>query len=228
MQIEPLPRFPALFVGTSPTQQLLLSLPFREHTDSDSENNIQRDNKWYRKLNPFSSVFAASVLAGMHHLNIPSGSTVIFLGAGRGLTVSYLSDIVGLTGKIYAVEKDPQYFQDLTRLAESQPNIELILKDANHPDEYESSVVKVDAILSELGANDQPEIIQKNAQHFLDHNGVIISVVDASVSNVQPAELAFSEVVQRMRHLGLKPIEQCTLEPFYRDIACLIARYNPL
>jgi Fibrillarin len=58
----------------------------------------------YRVWNPFRSKLAASVLAGVDNIHIKPGAKVLYLGAASGTSVSHVSDIVGPTGSVYAVE----------------------------------------------------------------------------------------------------------------------------
>ena len=50
------------------------------------------------------SKLAASVLAGVDNIHIKPGCKVLYLGAASGTSVSHVSDIVGPTGAVYAVE----------------------------------------------------------------------------------------------------------------------------
>jgi len=58
----------------------------------------------YRVWNPFRSKLAASVLAGVDNIHIKPGCKVLYLGAASGTSVSHVSDIVGPTGAVFAVE----------------------------------------------------------------------------------------------------------------------------
>lgn len=58
----------------------------------------------YRIWNPFRSKLGASVTNGVESIHMGPGSRVLYLGAASGTTVSHVSDIVGKTGVVYAVE----------------------------------------------------------------------------------------------------------------------------
>ena len=58
----------------------------------------------YRVWNPFRSKLAAAILGGIDGIHMKPGSKVLYLGAAAGTTVSHVSDIVGPTGCVYAVE----------------------------------------------------------------------------------------------------------------------------
>ncbi|GMY20828.1 mediator of RNA polymerase II transcription subunit 36-like protein [Fagus crenata] len=58
----------------------------------------------YRVRNPFRSKLAAAILGGVDEIWIKPGARVLNLGAASGTTVSHVSDIIGPTGVVYAVE----------------------------------------------------------------------------------------------------------------------------
>jgi|TARA_B110000208_G_scaffold111611_1_gene137669 rRNA 2'-O-methyltransferase fibrillarin len=60
--------------------------------------------KEYRVWNPFRSKLAAGVIGGLDDIFIKPGSKVLYIGAASGTTVSHVSDIVGPSGVVYAVE----------------------------------------------------------------------------------------------------------------------------
>ena len=64
------------------------------------------------------------------------GSKVLYLGAAAGTTVSHVSDIVGPTGCVYAVEFAHRPGRDLINMAKSRTNVIPIIEDARHPLKY--------------------------------------------------------------------------------------------
>lgn len=96
----------------------------------------------YRVWNPFRSKLAASVLAGLDNIYIKPGAKVLYLGAASGTSVSHVSDIVGPTGTVFAVEFSHRSGEILF-----QSNI-CDLPDAYHPCR----------LLDPLGCELQPEV----------------------------------------------------------------------
>ncbi|CAE8608144.1 unnamed protein product, partial [Polarella glacialis] len=66
---------------------------------ADNEEKIE-----YRVWNPFRSKLGAAIVGGIGAMPIKPGSKVLYLGAASGTTVSHVSDMVGPTGMVYAVE----------------------------------------------------------------------------------------------------------------------------
>src|SRR5487761_1797909 len=58
----------------------------------------------FRFWDPFRSKLSASILRGLKIMPFREGTVCLYLGASTGTTVSHLSDIVGDTGRIFAVE----------------------------------------------------------------------------------------------------------------------------
>lgn len=70
----------------------------------------------YRVWNVFRSKLGAAVVGGIGQMPIQPGSKVLYLGAANGTTVSHVSDIVGPTGAVYAVEFSHRSGRDLTNM----------------------------------------------------------------------------------------------------------------
>lgn len=73
----------------------------------------------YRVWNPFRSKLAAAVLGGVDNIWVKPGAKVLYLGAANGTSVSHVSDIVGPTGAVYAVEFSHRSGRDLVNMVRS-------------------------------------------------------------------------------------------------------------
>jgi rRNA 2'-O-methyltransferase fibrillarin len=116
----------------------------------------------YRVWNPFRSKLAAAILGGVDNIWIKPGAHVLYLGAASGTTVSHVSDIVGPTGIVYAVEFSHRSGRDLVNMAKKRTNVIPIIEDARHPMKYRMLVGMVDVIFADVA---QPDQVQK--QHPL-------------------------------------------------------------
>ncbi|KAK3131199.1 hypothetical protein QOZ80_6BG0503350 [Eleusine coracana subsp. coracana] len=120
----------------------------------------------YRVWNPFRSKLAAAVLGGVDDIWIAPGKRVLYLGAASGTTVSYVSDIVGPEGLVYAVEFSHRSGKDLVNMAKKRTNVIPIIEDARHPARYRMLVGMVDVIFSDVAQPDQARILALNASYF--------------------------------------------------------------
>ena len=80
---------------------------------------------------------------------------MLYLGAASGTTVSHVSDIVGPTGIVYAVEFSHRSGRDLVNMAKKRTNIIPIIEDARHPQRYRMLVGMVDTIFADVAQPDQ-------------------------------------------------------------------------
>jgi rRNA 2'-O-methyltransferase fibrillarin len=109
----------------------------------------------YRVWNPFRSKLAAAILGGVDNIWIKPGAHVLYLGAASGTTVSHVSDIVGPTGIVYAVEFSHRSGRDLVNMAKKRTNVIPIIEDARHPMKYRMLVGMVDVIFADVAQPDQ-------------------------------------------------------------------------
>ncbi|CAL2278929.1 unnamed protein product [Prunus armeniaca] len=155
------------------------------------------------------------------------GARVLYLGAASGTTVSHVSDIVGPTGVVYAVEFSHRSGRDLVNMAKKRTNVIPIIEDARHPAKYRMLVGMVDVIFSDVAQPDQARIVALNASYFLKAGGhFVISIKANCIDSTSPAEAVFQQEVKRLQADQFKPMEQVTLEPFERDHACVVGGYR--
>ncbi|KAM0945084.1 putative fibrillarin, S-adenosyl-L-methionine-dependent methyltransferase [Dioscorea sansibarensis] len=181
----------------------------------------------YRVWNPFRSKLAAAILGGVDNIWIAPGTRVLYLGAASGTTVSHVSDIVGPTGMVYAVEFSHRSGRDLVNMAKKRTNVIPIIEDARHPAKYRMLVGMVDVIFSDVAQPDQARILALNASYFLKNGGhFVISIKANCIDSTVPAEAVFAQEVKKLQAEQFKPSEQVTLEPFERDHACVVGGYR--
>lgn len=181
----------------------------------------------YRVWNPFRSKLAAAILGGVDEIWIKPGARVLYLGAASGTTVSHVSDVVGPTGVVYAVEFSHRSGRDLVNMAKKRTNVIPIIEDARHPAKYRMLVGMVDVIFSDVAQPDQARILALNASYFLKAGGhFVISIKANCIDSTVPAEAVFAQEVKKLQADMFKPSEQVTLEPFERDHACVVGGYR--
>lgn len=129
-------------------------------------NNATGEKFDYRVWNPFRSKLAAAILGGIEHIYIRPGCKVLYLGAASGTSVSHVSDIVGPSGFVYAVEFSHRAGRDLVSLAKNRRNIVPIIEDARRPERYRMIVPMVDVIFADIAQPDQARILGCNAEFF--------------------------------------------------------------
>jgi hypothetical protein len=76
---------------------------------------------------------SAAVLGGFSDIWIKPGFKVLHIGAAAGTSVNPVSDIVGPSGAVYAVEFSRRPGRDLINMAKSCTNVIPTIEDARHP-----------------------------------------------------------------------------------------------
>ena len=182
----------------------------------------------YRVWNAFRSKLAASIVNGVNSIYIKPGARVLYLGGASGTTVSHVSDIVGETGVVMAIEYSERSGRDLVNMAKKRPNVIPIIEDARKPYKYRMVCGMVDVIFSDVAQPDQARIIIMNAQNYLKNGGGFVFSIKANCidSTAEPA-VVFAQQIQELKKCGFKVKEQVTLEPFERDHAVVTGIYKP-
>ncbi|MCL5433632.1 MAG: fibrillarin-like rRNA/tRNA 2'-O-methyltransferase [Candidatus Marsarchaeota archaeon] len=167
----------------------------------------------YRLWNPYRSKLSAAILKGLKTFAIKKGSYVLYLGASTGTTSSHVSDIVGIDGRIYAVEISERSMRDLIKLCEIRNNMLPILEDASHPDRYAEVINTCDIIYQDVSAKNQVEILRNNSR-FLKKGGIAYFIIKSqSIDISRPPEKIFEESLQSLSDI-FDVVEKLTLEPY--------------
>ena len=182
----------------------------------------------YREWNPYRSKIGSCLLVGIDKFGIKPGASVLYLGAASGTTVSHVSDIVGPTGRVYAVEFSHRVGRELCNLAKSRPNIVPIIEDARHPQKYRMLVPMVDYMFADVAQPDQARIFVLNGQFFLKNNGGYMLCVKAScVDSTLDPHKVYAMAQQELKDAGFQNEEMADIEDHHRGHACIIGTYRP-
>ncbi len=182
------------------------------------------DGHTYRSFPPSATKLAALVKAGVNYWPFRRDSRVLYLGAGAGTTVSYVSDICP-EGSVIAVEFAPEPFRDLVTVARDRPNVLPILGDARDPDRYAVMVVlPVDVIYQDVAQRDQWGIAHKNVKALMGEDGWLALVVKArSIDVSRPAIDVVDQVASEATSAGYIVLEMVDITNFADDHYVIIA-----
>lgn len=175
----------------------------------------------YRRWDAARSKIAAYLKRGGRAWPFAPASSILYLGAGSGTTVSHLSDLC-LRGSLVAIEISPRVFRDLVSVAERRPNLIPILADASQPQTYGGHVGPIDVLYQDVAQRDQESIFLRNLT-FVRPGGVGILMVKARSVDVAaaPAEV-YGQVRRALAGAGLELLDFRELEPFERDHAAIV------
>ena len=186
------PKFDKVFVSGSAgrdsrDQMRIYTLNLDKGHKVYDERLFDVGDKQYRSWNPFRSKLCASIMLNARKIYLKPSTSLLYLGASSGTTVSHCSDIVTKSGTIYAVEFSPRSLRELVQNCADRLNVVPILADANRPSEYAKFITgPVDLIIQDVAQPNQTEILIKNVRRFLTprKGSFIYEVKSRSIDNV--------------------------------------------
>ena len=185
---------------------------------------VKQDGEEYREFDPTRSKLAAAVAKGASNVGIRKGNSVLYLGASHGYTPSFVSDMVGREGMIFAVDSAPRVVRDLVFLAEQRTNIAPILADANHSEEYAQRIVPVDVVYQDVAQRNQVEIFLKNCKLFLKSGGYGLLAVKARSIDAKKSSKQIFEENRRAVEKEMTIVDFRILEPLEKDHCMIVAK----
>lgn len=189
------------------------------------EKIVKEGNIEYREWDPRRSKLAAFIQKGGNQIGIKEGHNILYLGASYGYTPSYISDIVGNGGMIFALDFAPRVMRELVFLCEERKNMAPLFYNANHPEEYKDKIIHpVDVVYMDIAQRDQPEIFLKNVDMFLKPgNFCLLAVKARSIDVTKKPGVVFREVRKKLEE-KLIIVDYKTLEPFEMDHAMFVCK----
>lgn len=192
------------------------------------EKLISRDGNEYRTWDPFRSKLAAAYIKGLH-FEFSNVGNVLYLGASTGTTVSHLSDIVGQSGKIFAVESSARVARELiSNVSSKRTNVIPIIEDARKPRSYFSIYDKMDLVYCDIAQPDQTTIAIDNCKIYLKEAKPMLLVIKTRSIDVtmSPKNVIYQEI-KKLESNSFEIKQKIDLEPFDKDHAMINAVFYP-
>ncbi len=191
-----------------------------------SENTFKVKKVEYREIDPKRSKFAAAIAKGLSQTGIKEGSNVLYLGASHGYTASFISDIVGKQGFVFALDFAPGVVRDLVFVCEKRGNMAPLLEDANHPERYKGIVPMVDVVFQDVAQRDQLGVFLKNCSAFLKSGGFgLLAVKARSIDVTKKPREVFKEVKDFFdEQQDFVVVDYRELSPFEKDHAFFVVK----
>lgn len=171
--------------------------------------------RWNRHRSKLAVLLDRDVETGLR-----PDSTVLYLGAASGTTVSHVADIAGPT---YAVEFAPRPMRDLLDVTAHRSNLFPLLKDARNPETYAHVVEPVDVIIQDVAIRGQGEVAYANQQFLRPDGRLVLSIKARSEDVTADPEAVFSTVCETLEE-SYEILTRERLEPFHDDHLGIIAR----
>ncbi len=184
-------------------------------TTHHGEDIISEGGDEYRHWDPFRSKLGA-FLKEHGALPIRTDMDILYLGAGDGTTVSYLSDFLS-SGRIFGVEFSRRPYRNLLELSIKRDNIYPILADARKPDKYEDVVPLVDFIYQDVAQRDQCGIFMKNVWFLKEGYKGILAIKSRSIDVTRSPSEIYKEVEENLTSNGFDVLEQVDIGRWQKD-----------
>jgi fibrillarin-like pre-rRNA processing protein len=195
--------------------------PGKKYYDEDV---LKYDGVEYRYFDATRSKLAAGILKDLSQIGLKEGQTVLYLGASHGYTPSYVSDIIGKNGFMYALDFAPRVVRDLVNVCEKRTNMTPILADANQPDTFKFRLNKVDFVFQDVAQKNQAEIFIKNCKEFLKPGCFgMLAVKSRSIDITKKPKQVYAMVREKLER-ELTIVDYKTLDPFEKDHAVFVVK----
>lgn len=183
-----------------------------------------RKNIW-RRWDPFRSKLGAAMIKSKNHPEdlLPEiGSTIVYLGAAHGTTISHIHDhICGKSnknnGRLISVDISPRCLRDLNLLANRRPGIIPVLGDARKFETWSHLIPRgADWLFQDVSQAGQVDIFIKACKACLKKNSTaLLSLKGASERfNQGGDEAIFLETEKKLIESGIKIVESIKLSGF--------------
>ena len=179
----------------------------------------------YRFWDPFRSKPASAIKKGLKTFPLEEHSSVLYLGAATGTTISHFSDIAK-SGVIYAVEISEVPYRKLMDLSKKRFNIVPILADARKEKEYSDFIFgKVNVVYCDISQPDEVEIFIRNCEKYLKDDGYgMVAVKSRSIDVVKDPMEVYGEAEKKIKAVGYEHLETVKLDPFEKDHAIIVCK----
>ncbi|HKX97944.1 MAG TPA: fibrillarin-like rRNA/tRNA 2'-O-methyltransferase [Candidatus Nitrosocosmicus sp.] len=191
------------------------------------EKIIKIDDLEYRIWEPYRSKLAGAIFKNLREHPIKESTSVLYLGASTGTTVSHVSDIVGNKGVVFAVEPSVRVAREfLENVASRRKNVIPILMDARRFLHYYSYYGAVNVVYSDIAQPDQTDIAINNCKCYLKLGGDLLIVIKTrSIDVLTDPKLVTQNEAKKLENNQFQILQIINLEPFDKDHSLIHAKY---
>ncbi|KAK1387233.1 hypothetical protein POM88_015411 [Heracleum sosnowskyi] len=176
----------------------------------------------YRLWNPLRSKLANAIMCGVTNIWVKPGSRILYLGDDAcQITISHLSDLVGLDGLVYVVGLS----NVAVNMAEKRSNVIVVFEKPSCHWKYRMVVGMVDVIYADI-VNPEVYTIINNASFYLRAGGHYM--VYTQVNNIYLTSRGKDPFANHHQRKEFTPIEVVTLEPIHRAYAMAFGGFRML
>jgi fibrillarin-like pre-rRNA processing protein len=192
------------------------------------EKLVSINGSEYRTWDPFRSKLAAAYINGLE-FEFFNVKNILYLGASTGTTVSHLSDIIGYSGKVFAVESSTRVARELiSNVSSKRTNVIPIIEDARKPRSYFSIYDKMDLVYCDIAQPDQTTIAIDNCKIYLKEGKPMLLVIKTrSIDVTMSPKNVISQEIKKLESHSFEIKQKIDLAPFDKDHAMIKAIFCP-
>jgi fibrillarin-like pre-rRNA processing protein len=217
--VKPHNKFDNIFLISMDDTEILGTKNQVPGNDVYGERLFKADGGEYREWNPNRSKLCAYFRKNGKEYYLKEGMSILYLGAANGTTVSHLSDIIGKTGRIYALEFSARSLRDLIQRLAARENVIPMLADATKPAQYRSLIPEqVDLIYQDVAQPEQSKLLVDNINIFLKPGGTFyIAIKSRSIDVSVEPEIIFQKERAILEKSGCTVLDMRDITPFSED-----------
>ena len=191
-----------------------------------NEKIIKINGKQYNLWNPYTSKLAAAIVNGMEIFPILEKTKVLYLNSTIEKTLSHISDIIGVNGKIFIlrdINENSKKFLD--NVMNDRTNVFTITRDNGDPAKFSSKSEMVNVVYVDITQHNETEVAIQNCKRYLRDGGFLMLVVPTKkidfVNNPNGQNL---EEIQKLQS-SFEIIQQINLTDFFKEHSMIIAKF---
>ena len=190
-----------------------------------NEKLTEINGKQYNVWNPYTSKLAAAIVNGMEIFPILEKTKVLYLNTTIEKTLSHISDIIGMNGKIFVVRDMVENSKNfLEKVRNNRVNIFSITREKGVPARF-SSTEMVNVVYVDITQHNETEVAIQNCKNYLRNGGFLMLVVPTKkidfINNPSKQNL---EEMQKLQS-SFEITQQVNLTDFFKEHSMIIAKY---
>ena len=191
-----------------------------------NEKLIKINGKQYNLWNPYTSKLAAAIVNGMEIFPILKKTKVLYLNGTIEKTLSHISDIIGVNGKIFILRDINENSKNfLENVMNDRTNVFTITRDNVDPAKFSSKTEMVNVVYVDITQHNETEVAIQNCKRYLTDGGFLMLVVPTKkidfVNNPNGQNL---EEIQKLQS-SFEIIQQINLTDFFKEHSMIIAKF---
>ena len=191
-----------------------------------NEKLIKINGKQYNLWNPYTSKLAAAIVNGMEIFPILKKTKVLYLNGTIEKTLSHISDIIGVNGKIFILRDINENSKNfLENVMNDRTNVFTITRDNVDPAKFSSKTEMVNVVYVDITQHNETEVAIQNCKRYLRGGGFLMLVVPTKkidfVNNPNGQNL---EEIQKLQS-SFEIIQQINLTDFFKEHSMIIAKF---